>query len=106
MDATVAEAPDRATVLGPLPVDEPAPEDVRGVDREPRRVLGVASVVVETEGPALDEQLLAEVFAVVVIEREPGAADDRPDESLGVVNVVQSQRQWRLDSSRGTFGIP
>ena len=99
---TVFELPDRPTVLLADPVDGAASQRVSC----PGRKADSAGLVAEGKLPALDEEVLAEVFRVVVAEREPRACDDRPDESLGVVNVVQLQRQWRFDSSGGTFGIP
>jgi len=44
-------------------------------------------LVTEAEPPALDEQVLVEVFGVVEVELKSRAADNRPAESLGVVNV-------------------
>jgi hypothetical protein len=70
-----------------LPVDDPPAEDGRGVVAE--EWAPPCGVVVEAEPPALDEEVLVEVFSVVVGEAEAASDDDCGDEPLRIRNVAQ-----------------
>jgi hypothetical protein len=81
----VPESPDRSPLLFSDPVGASQPERPAGEGWEPDSARFKAAA----ELPALDEEELLEILSSIPGKFEAASADDCPDESLGVVNVVQ-----------------
>jgi excisionase family DNA binding protein len=102
VDTAPAELPDRAPAALALVIDDPVLERVAGVGAE----ADPAGLVAKRELPELDEQVLAEVFALAPVELEPAAADDRGAEMLGVDDVPEFERANALSLPWQQAGHP